>query len=229
VPGIVVAAAPAVADRDVEEAVVRTEGHPAAVVVRLGLIDRQQDQLARLVGVVRRRDRHLEARDARIAAAARVVDVEEAVALEVGVERQAEETLLVATVHDRSLDVEERAAEQHRRLARDVEDPDHARLLDDEDPVRVAGGERDEQGIDESTGDELGGERRRRRPGSARDQRDREPRRDARYQAPQGAAAWENPGRARWGGRAGCERDVEPAASQSSHVVSRLMLRSVPG
>ncbi len=108
---VVVAAAAAVSAGDVEVSVHRTEGDPAAVVVRLGLADRQQHQLAGLVGVIGRRRRNLEARSPKLIAGSGVADVEEAVALEVGVEGQAQQTLLVVGIVDARLDVEEGAAQ----------------------------------------------------------------------------------------------------------------------
>ena len=93
------------------------------------------------------------ARDRYVRRVVRVVEVEEAVCLVVGVERHAKQATLVevaARAADQAVDVKELRVDGP---GREIEDPDHAPLLDNEQPRLVTGGVCDEDRAVEPTGD----------------------------------------------------------------------------
>jgi hypothetical protein len=150
VSGIVVAAAPAVADRHVQF-IVRPERELPAVVVELRVVVRQKDALGERIGdvgicrdgVFRQHVEVIGRRGHRCDRAA-VVDVELAGAGLVrdgviGVERQAEQAALVearAGRHEVRADVEERRGQERAVL----DDLDLAALVDREQPVGAVAG-----------------------------------------------------------------------------------------
>ena len=147
---VVLAAAVAHAD---EHGAVGGEGEQAAVVVREGLVDREQDVLAVGVGDVGIGADRV-ARDDRVAGVVRVVHEEAAVVLVVGMERDAEQSALAAAAHQ-LVDVEERRLEQHAVL----DDADGARLLDDEEAVRIEARRGDVHRQAQAVGDQDGSRR----------------------------------------------------------------------
>ena len=136
-----VAARAAVAGRDVQVAV-GPERQRSAVVVRIGLVDPEQDDLAAAVGAVRA-GLGREGRDDRVAFEVRVVDEEARIVGEVRVEGEPEEPAFSAG-RQAVADVEERVAEQLPI----AHDPDLAALLEHEDaPAAVARvGDRERRG-----------------------------------------------------------------------------------
>src|SRR4051794_18642388 len=133
-----VAAAPAVARADVEQAV-GTEEQEAAVVVRLGVVHLEDEPRRRRVGRATAAAPVLD--HALVLVAVGVVDVEQPAAGVVGRECHGQQALLPAR-GDQRADVEERAG--HRAPV--AHHADRAGLLDDEQPVRVARGRREEDG-----------------------------------------------------------------------------------
>ena len=158
-----VVGAAAVADRDVEVAVVGTEGESAGVVVELRLVDLQQDDLRGRVGEVRvardaqlgDRARAVEARRRAGAQGRAVVDEEAAVRRVIGVEGEAEQAALV----EARLQGDELGAqvEKRRRQARavGVEDPHQTHLVDDEEAPRAVRRRHQVHRRGEGVGDEL--------------------------------------------------------------------------
>ena len=129
-----VAAGPAVARGDPEEPV-RADGKGAAVVIAVGLVDPQEDALARRVGRVGSRVGRGQLAHDRVAVAVGVVHVQEAVDLERGREGKAEEPALAARV-DPIREVEVRLGDE----ATLPHHADAAGLFDDEEaPAAVAG------------------------------------------------------------------------------------------
>ena len=124
-----IAAGPAVARPDVETAV-RAECEPAPVVVRVRLVDREEDARSRRNGA---RAVRPVADDARVAVRVRVVHVDESIRRVLRVERETEEALL-ATRRDPFPRVEE---EPGAELSA-VDDTDRSALFDDVEPARLA-------------------------------------------------------------------------------------------
>src|SRR5207245_22125 len=93
---------------------------------------------------------HVVARDDRVARGVRVVDVEEPVGHVVGMEREAEKTLLAAAGDERA-DVEEGRGPYLRAVI----DPDATRLLHDKQAPRPVAGVGDADWRSEARGDRL--------------------------------------------------------------------------
>ena len=140
-----VAARAPVPGADVEEAV-RAEREPAAVVVRVRLVDAEKEPGAR---GERSRAVRLVPHDARVAGPVRVVHVDEAVRPVHGVEREPEETLLAAG-RDRVADVEEEPVAELPALKY----ANRPALLDDVEAARLVPRRRDLHRLDEPSRDD---------------------------------------------------------------------------
>ena len=135
----------AVAGRDIEIVVVarpRAKPEPATVMIRRRLIEREHDHFAVGIGDLGI-GRDVETRDMGDAVSERpagrgIVDVKPAVARVIRIEGKAEQSLLIAARLDPGMNVEE-----GRRIdcaRREINDENLTRLLDDENPIRVARG-----------------------------------------------------------------------------------------
>src|SRR6476659_9318118 len=130
-----VAGPAAVTGPDVEVAV-RPERHRTAVVIGVRTVLDDEHRLERRARGPTAGCVGTQSGDHDVAAGPRVVDVQPAVDLELGMEDEAEETPLARCVADERTQVEERASLDRAVLV----DADDAALLDEEEPVRPVAG-----------------------------------------------------------------------------------------